>query len=377
MARINWYKSIGGTPMKLIAMRRFISAGAMLAAIPLMVVGVTNLAATARHVPAPPQASAPSQAPAWPRTEIHLASGTGRDIQFALNSLPAHGGRVMLGAGTFIVSEPLVMDRDNTELAGDQELTILKLSDRVDIPLLVVGDVNTPPARRTSGVTVRKLILDGNRLAQDHECNGGPCDRGGLSHIRNNALTLRGAEDVRIEHVTARSARSGGVVLEKGCRRIHISDFTSHDNHYDGLAAYETEDSYFTRLYLHSNTAAGISADIRFNRNIITHTRLENNGSQGIFMRDSNFNNFSRLTIRDNGQQGIFIAQADDQPNTPCTGNIFSELTVTGSKGTGMRVNDLSCVANTLVRSLFKSNAQGGVSEAGEKLLAQVDVNVE
>jgi Right handed beta helix region len=283
----------------------------------------------------------------------------------------------MLGAGTFMISEPLVLDRNNVELAGDQELTILKLTDRVDIPLLVVGDMQTPPARRTSGVVVRKLVLDGNRKAQDHECNGGPCDRGGLSHIRNNALTIRGAEDVRIEHVTARAARSGGVVLEKECRRIHISDFTAHDNHYDGFAAYETEDSYFTRLFLHSNAAAGISADIRFNRNIVSHSLLENNGSQGIFMRDSNFNNFSRLTIRNNGQQGVFIAQADDQPHTPCTGNLFSELRVTECKGSGLRVNDLSCVANTLVRSFFKANGQGGVSEVGEKLLAQVDVNVE
>jgi hypothetical protein len=358
--------------MTIQAIRRFVSASALLAAIPLAVVGMSNLATgSAASRSSEPRAR-------WgQRTEIHLSKGTGRDIQEALNSLPPQGGRVMLGAGTFLVSEPLVMDRDHVELAGDQELTILKLSDRVDIPLLVVGDMATPPARRVSGVVVRKLVLDGNRLAQDHECNGGPCDQGGLSHIRNNALTIRGAEDVRIEHVTARAARSGGVVLEKGCRRIHISDFTAHDNHFDGLAAYETEDSYFTRLYLHRNAAAGISADIRFDRNIISHSLLENNGSQGIFMRDSNFNHFSRLTIRDNGQQGVFIAQADDALHTPCTGNVFADLTVTGSKGPGLRVNDLSCVANTLVRSLFKANSEGGVSEAGEQLIAQVGVNVE
>lgn len=358
--------------MKIKAIRRFVSAGAMLAAIPLAVVGLSSLASNSRQ----PVANVPA-APAWQRKEIQLDSGTGSDIQRALNSLPPGGGRVMLGAGMFVISEPLIMDRDDIELAGDQELTILRLANRVDIPLLIVGDVNTPPAHRVSGVTVRKLILDGNRLAQDNECNGGPCDRGGLSHIRNNALTIRGAEDIRIEHVTARAARSGGVVLEKNCRRIHISDFTSHDNHFDGFAAYETEDSYFTRLYLHSNASAGMSADIRFNNNVISHTRLEHNGSQGIFMRDSNFNHFSRLTIRNNGQQGVFIAQADDQPNTPCTGNIFSELTVTDCKGQGLRVNDLSCVANTLVRSIFKANAQGGVSEVADKLLAQVDVNVE
>lgn len=360
--------------MKIAAIRRLVSASALLAAVPLTVVGVSNLSAVSRQTG--PVAQGKTVA-SWGRAEIHLASGTGRDIQKALNSLPAQGGRVMLGEGTFMVSDPLVIDRDNIELAGDQELTVLKLSDRMDIPLLVVGDMNTPPARKVTGVTVRKLILDGNRRKQEHECNGGPCDQGGLSHIRNNALTIRGAEDVRIEHVTARAARSGGVVLEKGCRRIHISDFTAHDNHFDGFAAYETEDSFFTRMYLHSNAAAGISADIRFNRNIISHTRLEDNGSQGIFMRDSNFNNFSRLTIRNNGQQGVFIAQADDQPNTPCTGNIFSELTVEGSKGNGLRVNDLSCVANTLVRSIFRANAQGGVSEAGEKLIVQVDVNVQ
>jgi len=358
--------------MKIQAFRRFVSVSALLAAIPLTVVGMSNLAtgsgASREKTP---------RMPSWQRAEIHLAAGTGQDIQKALHSLPPQGGRVMLGAGTFVISEPLVMDRDHVELAGDQELTILKLADRVDVPLLVVGDMTTPPARQVSGVVVRKLVLDGNRLAQEHECHGGACDQGGLSHIRNNALTIRGAEDVRIEHVTARAARSGGVVLEKGCRRIHISDFTAHDNHFDGLAAYETEDSFFTRLYLHRNEAAGISADIRFDRNIISHALLEKNGSQGIFMRDSNFNNFSRLTIRDNGQQGVFIAQADDAQHTPCTGNVFSELTVTGSKGAGLRVNDLSCVANTLVRSLFKANAQGGVSEAGERLIAQVDVNVE
>ncbi len=358
--------------MTIQAIRRFVSACALLAAVPLAVVGVSNLATGAG-----PDRNPEPRVRAGQRTEIFLAAGTGRDIQEALHSLPARGGRVMLGAGTFLISEPLVMDRDHVELAGDQELTVLQLADRVDIPLLVVGDMATPPARRVSGVVVRKLVLDGNRLAQEHECNGGPCDQGGLSHIRNNALTIRGAEDVRIEHVTARSARSGGVVLEKDCRRIHISDFKAHDNHFDGLAAYETEDSYFTRLHLHDNAAAGISADIRFNRNIISHSLLERNGSQGIFMRDSNFNHFSRLTIRDNGQQGVFIAQADDAQHTPCTGNVFAELTVTGSRGSGFRVNDLSCVANTLVRSLFKANAEGGVSEAGEDLIARVDVNIE
>ncbi|HEX2746794.1 MAG TPA: right-handed parallel beta-helix repeat-containing protein, partial [Verrucomicrobiales bacterium] len=137
------------------------------------------------------------------------------------------------------------------------------------------------------------------------------------------------------------------------------------------------EDSVFARMYLHSNAAAGISADIRFNHNIISHARLENNGSQGIFMRDSNFNTFTHLTVNRNGAQGIFIAQADDSKNTPCTGNVFSDLTVSNSKGVGLRVNDVSCVANTVTNSRFEKNGEGGVSEASEKLIALVQVEVQ
>jgi hypothetical protein len=250
------------------------------------------------------------------------------------------------------------------------------LADHADCPLVVIGPMETPPTRKVSGIALRKLILDGNRLNQLNECHGGPCDNGGMSFIRNNALTIRSAEDIRVERVTTRSARSGGLVLEKHSRRIHVSDFTSHSNHFDGFAAYETEESFFTRIYLHSNEAAGISIDLRFDRNIVSHARLENNGSQGIFMRDSNFNNFNHLTVSGNGAQGIFIAQADDQKNTPCTGNIFSDLKVSGSGGAGLRINDVSCIANVLANSVFSLNKQGGVSEASEKLIAQQNVSL-
>jgi len=359
------------------SIRRFVAITAFAVSVPLAAVGLRSLfTGSVAEGKSARLEMVVSDNSAGRRYEVRLKTGSGQDIQRAIAALPAQGGRVVLGAGTFTISEPLVIDRDDVELCGDQELTILKLADQGNCPLLVVGQIVTPVVRKVSGVSVRKLIIDGNRLAQDQECNGGPCDNGGLSYIRNNALTIRGAEDVHIEHVTTRGARSGGVVLEKGCRRVHISDFTSHDNHFDGLAAYETEDSVFARLYLHSNAAAGISADIRFNHNIVSHARLENNGSQGIFMRDSNFNTFTHLTIDRNGAQGIFLAQADDSQNTPCTGNVFSDLTVSNSKGAGMRVNDVSCVANAITNSRFEKNGEGGVSEASEKLVALVQVDV-
>ncbi len=356
--------------------RRLVAVAAFLVSVPLAAVGIRTLSTGAVSEKKGPRVSGgmAGDSTTGKRFEIRVNSGSGLEIQRAITSLPPQGGRVILGAGTFTVSQPVVIDRDDVELSGDQELTILKLADQSNCPLLVVGQSVTPVQRKVTGVSIRKLILDGNRVAQDEECSGGPCDNGGWSFIRNNALTIRGAEDVRVTHVTARAARSGGVVLEKGCRRIHISDFTSTDNHFDGFAAYETEDSVFTRMYLHGNAAAGISADIRFNHNIVSHARLENNGSQGIFMRDSNFNTFTRLTVDKNGAQGIFLAQADDAQNTPCTGNVFTDLTVTNNKGAGLRVNDVSCVANSVANSRFERNGEGGISEASEGLVAQVHV---
>jgi hypothetical protein len=357
-----------------------ITGSAVLLGCPLAYLGVQNIFKSG-HNGAVATTTAPagvqvSHTPETKRLELKVPLGTGEDIAKAIASLPAEGGRILLEAGIYTVSQPLVLDRDNVELSGDQEATILMLTDHADCPLVVIGPMETPPKRKVSGIALRKLILDGNRLNQANECNGGPCDNGGLSYIRNNALTIRSAEDIKVERVTARAARSGGVVLEKNCRRINLSDFTSHHNHFDGFAAYETEESFFTRLYLHDNAAAGISIDLRFNRNILSYARLENNGSQGIFMRDSNFNNFNHLTITGNGAQGIFLAQANDQHDTPCTGNIFSELTVSGSGGAGFRINDISCIANVVANSRFSLNKEGAVSEASERLIAQQNISL-
>ena len=361
--------------MKTQNIRRVTALTAVLLGSPLAAVGISNLF----RMPAPAQRPGNldiTRSPESQRTEIRVPLGTGADIARAIAALPAEGGRILLASGTYMLQEPLVLDRDDVEVSGDQESTILMLADHADCPLVVIGPMETPPTRKVSRIALRKLILDGNRFNQTSECNGGPCDNGGLSYIRNNALTIRSAEDVRVERVTARAARSGGLVLEKNSRRIHVSDFTSTKNHFDGFAAYETEESFFTRMYLHDNEAAGISIDLRFDRNIVSHARLENNGSQGIFMRDSNFNNFNHLTVSGNGAQGIFIAQANDQHNTPCTGNIFSGLTVSGSGGAGFRINDVSCIANVLANCVFTLNKEGAVSEATEKLIAQQNVSL-
>ncbi len=284
-------------------------------------------------------------------------------IQRAIDRLSPTGGQVEVRSGTYVCTAPIVIDRDNVELRGEGSGTVLRLADGANAPVLVLGQTIATPDVTRRNIGISGLVIEGNRVNQQFECWGGPCDTGGLTHIRNNGITLRGVSDVLIERVTVSSAISGGLVSEKSSRRVIVRDFASFDNHFDGLAGYETEDSTFSGLYLHDNLAAGLSFDIHFNNNIVGDAVITDNGSVGIFMRDSQDNLFQGLQIRNSAGQGGFLAQVDGDLTTPAAGNTFSGLVVSGSGGAGLRANDVSVVNNLVTGSQFIGNAGEGISE--------------
>jgi Right handed beta helix region len=101
--------------------------------------------------------------------------------------------------------------------------------------------------------------------------------------------------------VAVTGARSGGLVVDKGSRRVAVRDFASSDNEFDGLGGYETEDSLFTGLFLHDNNSAGLTFDDNFNHNTISEALIDDNDHQGLFMRYSRDNLFSDIQIRNSG----------------------------------------------------------------------------
>lgn len=304
---------------------------------------------------------------------VFLSEGDGTAINAAIASLPADGGVIELGPGLFHVSEPIVIERDGVELRGAGEETVLRLTDGANCPVIVIGSTITPIPHVTRNVTVRFLQIDGNRGTQSYECWVGACDGGETSFIRNNGITVRGTEDSRIEHISTHNCRSGGIVLEKRCRRVHISHFESYNNEFDGLAAYETEDSQFTHMKLHINRSAGVSVDWRFHHNLIADSEIFDNGSQAIFMRDSSENRFKNLVLRNNALQGIFIGETREIPGSSCQRNTFDTLSITSNGTEGIRVNDPSCVDNEIVRSHISANGTEDISVASEGLLFQVE----
>lgn len=351
---------------------------------------------------------------AWNRSgdmdEIIMGPGaTAQKIQAALDSLPKGGGTVALRPGVYIMDSPVSLNRDNLTLRGAGPATVLRLADKANCPLVVMGTLENVPSRMVSRLRVCDMALDGNRTNQEVEC-WATSGRDG-SEIRNNCLTVRGVTDSSIERVECYRARSGGLVTEKNVWRLTVTDLTAWDNFYDGVAAYATEESVFTRMILRDNPGAGLSLDHKFNRNVVSDTVMAANGC-GIFMRDSRENVFQGLLIRGSKEHGIFMAQAavtntivlpsaetNDVttaqaaanaphqptngkgsgtgavqnktivemvmlPDTECTGNVFTGLQVIDCAGAGFLLNNDTCINNLIQAARFVRNGMGGLCES-------------
>ena len=305
---------------------------------------------------------------------ITLAAGiSGTDIQQALDSLPEHGGEVLLSPGIFEIYRPIILRRHHQTLRGAGNTTVLRLADGADCPVIILGEPVNNPKTTIKDLRLGGLFIDGNRSHQRRELWR---LRGEGSEIRNNGITVQNVSDSLVEHVTSARCRSGGLVTTRNVRRLMVRDYTAFDNEFDGLACYQTEGCLFTGLRLYNNPGAGISLDLAFNHNIISNAVLTAN-DLGIFMRESCDNRFYNISIRRSGHYGVFMAHSEKPtrrgwqpiPRTECVHNSFTNLIASSCGSAGFRVNNTTCTNNVIVAAQFHDNAQGGLSLAWPNLV--------
>jgi hypothetical protein len=293
------------------------------------------------------------------------ANASGTDIQKALDALPPNG-EVVLSAGTYEISQPLLLQHDYETLRGSGSATLLHLADGADCPVVILGPPMTKTKHPAAHLRLADLRIDGNRMHQKLEFWR---TAGDGSEFNNNGVQVWNVTDAAVEHVVCCRCRSGGLVAAE-VRRLHVNDFDSYDNQFDGLACYQTEESRFDDLRLHDNLGAGLSLDLAFNHNFITNAVLEGN-DLGIFMRDSRNNSFQGLIISKSHHDGVFMAQAGNAtakgwqlcPDTECIGNNFQSLTVNDCGGKAFQVNDASCTNNVILGASFLRNIMGGLGQ--------------
>lgn len=298
-------------------------------------------------------------------------SASSAEIQKALDALPVNG-EVVLEAGTFEISQPLMLRHDHITLRGSGPATILHLANDADCPVVILGPPMTETKHPATHLCVADLSIDGNRAHQKVELWKSAADG---SEFNNNGIQIWNVTDAAVEHVSCYRCRSGGLVTAS-VRRLSVTDFNSYDNQYDGLACYETEESRFSDLRLHDNLAAGISLDLSFNHNFITNAVLSEN-DLGIFMRDSRDNSFQNLLISKCHHHGVFMAQAAAPTpkgwqlcsGTECIGNSFDRIVVDNCGGRAFQVNDASCTNNSITGATFSGNILGGIGQPASNLV--------
>ena len=286
-------------------------------------------------------------------------NATSGEIQAALDSLPDAGGEVVLTAGEFVITTPIVLRRNNQTLRGAGDTTVLRLAANANCPVILLGEPVNHPKHTIKHLHVAGLLIDGNRLQQSRECWQ---LSGEDSEIRNNGITVQRVSDSVVENVTCAWCRSGGLVATSDVRRLAVRHLSSFNNQFDGLACYATVQSTFTDLYLHDNPGAGISLDLGFNNNIISNAVLVAN-DLGVFMRASRENQFYNVTIHNSHHFGVFMAgHMQPAPETECADNAFTNLSATNCGGAAFRVNNVTCTNNVLIRAQFAKNLKGGLS---------------
>ena len=301
---------------------------------------------------------------------VTVKGNTCEAIQKTIDKLPAIGGEVFIPAGKYTCATPIILDRDNIIVRGEGAATLLRVADKANIPVFVMGQTIRSPTITRRYIQVKNLHIDGNRINQTSECMGGLCSD--QFPLRNNGISIRRCEDCVVDNVTVYGAISGGLVTELGCQRLMVRDYTSYDNEFDGFAGYETENSTFSGINLYNNKGAGISTDIRFDNNKFSDVTITNTQTVGIFMRDSSNNSFTNVHIRNSKEHGIFLAQVDKEITTPAVGNTFNRIVISDSGGYGILISDASCINNLFVASQYVNNKKGCYGEAASNLIEGV-----
>jgi len=309
----------------------------------------------------------------------------------ALSALPAGGGTVRIPAGTFLlIATPRssigrgidIFRRTNITLAGDgMQQTVLRMAPGISYR----GDTHVILIEQSSDITVRDLMVDGNRFRVSYgdEQSHGVDVRGssgvrlqrviftgmhgdGVQLIGTLGPTLRWVENVQVEDCLFTHNGRSGIAVQRAVRGLTVTrntftrlndqavDMEPSDSSIDGLVPHDfaITNNYFFDTATLAVTVAGISSE-QPARNV----RVANNTFEGAGMLVFNAVNvriesnvirsgtrWSPIDVRKKGEKiwivdNIVDSRATDGP------------AITISYHTSMAPKDVHAINNTILTS--------------------------
>ena len=235
------------------------------------------------------------------------------DIGSAIDNLPDAGGTVYVRAnsGCYIVRDSIHIARSNVSLIGEQG-ALLCLADNIRQPVILIGSParDVQPDKHVFNIRVSGFTIDGNRSNQGEGDDAE--DARGRPHLKNNGISIHGAQRVYLDDLVLQNARSGGLVISQKSRTIFINNVVFAANHFDGIAIDGGHEVFLSNFKAELNLASGVSIDTGSSEIYMTNGLLQKNAHNGIFIRHTRSATFRGMDIKDNCHHGVFASHSDD-----------------------------------------------------------------
>lgn len=303
-----------------------------------------------------------AQSPPELMTSIEVSSV--KELRQALITLAPTGGKIMVARGRYVVDEPIIITANNVSIEGTGSDTEFVLADHSNCPVFFVGSLEVPAKTIYEKISISKIRIEGNSAKQDRET----WNLVGREWFTNNGITVRNVADSEFSDILVEDAISGGIVFAERCLNIHLSRITARKNVFDGIA-WDGEVSLcsISDSTLSNNGAAGLSLDIGPEQNYFSKLRLIQNGTSGLFMRDSRNCDFWNCAFIENKEDGVFIANSEDQKRGS-SGHTFRSCEFSSNGAYGFAQKGDKSTDILLLNPIFRDNAGGTIDQSFPEL---------
>ena len=296
----------------------------------------------------------------------YVCDGTAdqEEINAAINALPTFGGRVLLLEGTYNISSPITILKNNVTLEGQGAGTKLFLVNGANCNVIQVGNGSIA----LEGIRIANLRIDGNKANQTktvygilfygasgylitksiiENCIVENCYDCGIFLYYSNNNTITGNQ--------ANSNSSNGIRLDLSNNNT-ITGNQVDSNEEEGMSFNSSHNNTVTGNQVNSNGLDGISFEYS-NNNTITGNQANSNTNPGIYLNSSHNNTVIGNQVNSNNYDGIRLYSASYNTiiGNRCSGNAIY----------GINIATSDCNNNLVVKNYLTRNTTGSLKDAG------------
>jgi hypothetical protein len=376
------------------------------------------------------QAEGPAAASKLPGARAAIEAINYPSLQAAFDALPETGGCVMLPAGKFEISEPLVLETEDVLIAGQGTATHIVNTNAEGKPALIIRpkDLAKDPKKMLWRVQLSNFRITGN----EHSGHGIDALRVDEIFVQGVTVSYHGGDGIRLDHCTEDPRVCDSLITynkQTGLKLLGCHDIVVASNHFEenqdglqcldgfnlcmtgnniddhlgnGVVIENTYGSVVSGNMIEECNGVGIILDrdcygITLSANVIAHEM-----SGGIELRDAHGCSVSANSFPLVWKRSIYVGPESDR--IAITGNAFSgssigdgktkrppgenhpggivlegtkEITISGNNFSGLETKALALEGEPSRRVIFSGNVLSEVESDHENLVdSEVSANI-